>query len=120
MDSVISLKTLPEGMIMAVMVNPDWEEQARLVFGINQVAVNSEITKPLKQFENEPLLRSVVKAIQGINNGLGLCEQKRAQHQAALHDRKQKAMVCGRWNSNESHHAERMCNSGEGSGAGEA
>ena len=64
-------------------MNPDWEEQAGLVFEVNQVVVNSDTSVLMKHFKDEPVLKGIVEALQDISMGLDLCECKRAHHHTA-------------------------------------
>ena len=64
-------------------VSPDWEEQAGLVHGINQVAINSGTTALIEHYKGEPIFKGMIEALLGIKSELGLCEHKRAHHCAA-------------------------------------
>ena len=64
-------------------MNPDWEEQAGLVFKVNQVAVDSDMSVLMECFKEEPVLKGVVEALQGISMALDPCKHKRAHHCAA-------------------------------------
>ena len=64
-------------------VSPDWEEQAGLVHGINQVAIDSGMTALIECFKGEPIFKGVIEALLGIKSELGLREHKRAHHHAA-------------------------------------
>ena len=61
-------------------MNPDWEEQAGLVFKVNQVAIDSDTSVLMECFKDEPVLKGVVEALQGISMGLDLCKCKRAHN----------------------------------------
>ena len=61
-------------------VSPDWEEQAGLIFGINQVAMELDAQTLLEWFKDEPVLKGVVEALVGMKSKLSLQEQKRAVH----------------------------------------
>ena len=64
-------------------MNPDWEEQAGLVFEVNQVAINSDMSVLMECFKDELVLKGIMEALQGISMGLDLCKCKRAHHCAA-------------------------------------
>ena len=61
-------------------VSPDWEEQAGLIFGINQVAIELDAQTLLEWFKDEPVLKGVVEALVGMKSKLSLQKQKRAVH----------------------------------------
>ena len=50
------------------------------MFKVNQVAVDSDMSVLMECFKDEPVLKGVVEALQGISMGLYLCECKRAHH----------------------------------------
>ena len=64
-------------------ISPDWEEAAGLTLNINQITVDPDIAELLERFLEELVFKGVIEAIHGIKSDLGLCERKRAQHQAA-------------------------------------
>ena len=53
------------------------------MFRINQVMVDSSTLVLMEHFKDEPVLKSVVKALEGISMGLDLHKCKRAHYCAA-------------------------------------
>ncbi|KJA13084.1 hypothetical protein HYPSUDRAFT_151970, partial [Hypholoma sublateritium FD-334 SS-4] len=64
------------------LVQPDWEDQAGLVYDINQVTVQTpECILLLKsRFKNEPLYLDVIDALENLTSNASVCTKAQSCH----------------------------------------